>query len=228
MGTHPMKRYLEKQMQDVANRQKQAEADMNQAHESLLHAERLHAGGMKQNDSAKNLKWNLGQALDPRLIPGNVGDINQVVWPFWFTSSAAELDPDTTNQGQITITQEAAFILIDYQKVVYREEPGGAGQWAYIDPAQPDGAGKSNNLTFLIRDSQSSRQFMNKAIDINQIGYWKAPTVLPTPMLFLPNQNIEFTYQNNDPDLTYRVQTVFFGYRLRIDHAKDILSTISA
>lgn len=225
--SHPFK-YLVQQKQMLQNQLKNLSKQMDNEHHLLKNAEAKMKGGLVPNEGPMTMQHNLAQALNKDLMPGNLGDINRVVWPFWFTTTEVVLEPNTSAQGNITITQEAAFIWLSYTKAVFLEDVGNAGNFEFIDPAQPDAAGKSNNLTFSLRDSQSSRTFMNKAIDINQIGFYKYPTVLPTPQLMLPNSNTEFTFQNNDSTNVYKPFITMFGLRVRIDHAKDVLDTISA
>jgi hypothetical protein len=223
---HPFN-YLLKQKTILNNQLNQLQSQMNKEHALLKQAESKMRGNLVPTEGPVSMAHNLAQGLNEKMMPGNLGDINRVVWPFWFTTTKATLAPNTAVQGNITVTQEAAMIMTSYTKAVFLEEDGSPGQYQYIDPNQPDASGKSNGLTFVWRDSQSSRSFMNKAIDINQIGHWKYPTILPTPQLFLPNSNIEFTYQNNTNDRTYRPFITIFGLRVRIEHAKDILSTIN-
>lgn len=226
MNNHPLKDLLNKNLRDVRNRVAQAQAEMQKQQGILENMQVRQNGGLVGNDGAKTLQYNLEKGLDNALMPGNVGDINRVIWPFWFTSEKVTLGPNQSANANVTVTQEAAFVLMSYTKAIFKEENGGAGQYQYIDPEQPNAGGKANGLTFTIRDSQSSRSFMNKGFDVNQAGYWKKPTALITPVLFLPNSNIEIIWQNNNQNDTYRPFITMFGYRLRIDHAKDILSTI--
>lgn len=226
MSNHPFM-YLQNQKTMLQNQLNSLHQQMDKEAKLLKNAEMKMRGNQIPPVGPQSLQHNLAQGLSSKLMPGNLGDINKIAWPFWFTSTKATCPPNTAINGNVTVTQEAAFIALSYTKAVFLEETGSPGQYQYIDPNQPDDSGKSNGLTFLLRDSQSSRQFMNRAIDINQIGFWKYPTVLPVPQLFLPNSNIEFTFQNNTNDLTYRPYISIFGLRVRIDHAKDILSTVT-
>jgi hypothetical protein len=223
---HPLKGLLQKQLTDVRNRLAQATAEMQKQQGILENMQMRQNGGLVGNNGAKTLMYNMEKGLDGPLMPGNVGDINRVIWPFWFTSEKVTLGPNQSANANITVTQEAGFVWMSYTKAIFLEEDGGPGQYQLIDPDQANAGGKANELTFIIRDSQSSRSFMNKGLDVNQAGYWKKPTTNITPVLFLPNSNVEVIWQNNSTDRTYRPFITMFGYRLRIDHAKDILSTI--
>lgn len=223
-NNHPMSKYLSQQKHMLLNNLKSLEAQMNK--EAGLLNNLTAQGHQVPTAGPKTLSHNL-QSIAKKLRPGNLGDINRVVWPFWFTTSKATLVPNSTVQGNITVTQEAAFIWLGHTKAVFMED-GTPGNFIYIDPQQPDGSAKANNLTVSIRDSQSSRTFMNKSIDINQMGSWYYPTILPTPQLLLPNSNIEFQFANSDQNNTYRPFITVYGLRVRIEDAQDILSTVSA
>ena len=223
-SNHPVSLYLNQQKQMLANNLKQLEVQMNKEANQLKNLQAQ--GNQVPTAGPKTMQHNL-MSVAAKLRPGNLGDINQVVWPFWFTTNKATLAPNTTVQSNITITQEAAFIWLGHTKAVFLKE-GGGDTYQYIDPEQPDSAGKANNLTMSIRDSQSSRTFMNKSIDMNQVGTWKYPTILPTPQLLLPNSNIEFQFANSDQFNTYRPWISIYGLRVRIEDAKNILSTISS
>lgn len=222
---HPVSKYLSRQKADRLNTLKQLENQMD--NEAILLKNLEMKGQQVPTAGPVSLQSNL-MSVAQKLRPGNLGDINRVVWPFWFTTSKTTLVPNSVSQGNITVTQEAAFIWLGHTKAVFLEEPGNPGNYNYIDPEQPDAAGKANNLTMVIRDSQSSRVFMNKSIDLNQVGTWKYPTILPTPQLILPNSNMEFQFSNNDQNNTYRPFVSIYGLRVRIEDAQDILSTISA
>lgn len=187
-------------------------------------------GNLITNDSAADLAYNIQQREGNVLLPGNVGQLNEVIWPFYYTARDQDRDiptlaPGTSVLSSYTVTQEAAFVIMSYQKAVFLVDPQ-TGDVSYIDPGQPDAAAKSNGLSVSFRDAQSSRVFNDEPTDINQLGFWKKPTVLQAPMLLLPNSTFEVDYSNDDDNNTYRVMMTYQGYRIRIDHAKDLLSTI--
>lgn len=220
---HPVSKYLSRQKSMLMSNLKQLEVQMNKEANLLKNLEAQ--GNQVPNTGPKTLQHNL-MSVAAKLRPGNLGDINRVVWPFFFTTSKVTLPPNTAQQANITVTQEAAFIWLGHTKAVFLKEAGN-DNYVFIDPEQADSGGKSNNLTVSVRDSQSSRTFMNKSIDVNQIGTWKYPSILPTPQLILPNSNIEFQFENSDQNNTYRPWVTIYGLRVRIEDAKDILSTIS-
>jgi len=132
---------------------------------------------MPQFDSRdKRLGASLKKFLPSYLMPGNVGHLNQVTWPFWFNvtldfGSAPVLDQNTNLRAFFKVSEESGLLLtaISRHSVSYTDG-GRLGPWA---------------LTF--RDRQSSRQFNDNPIPFQMIGMRGRPTVLPTPMLLMPN-----------------------------------------
>lgn len=182
---------------------------------------------MKQkNNSAQDLYRNIKRNVPAQLMPGNVGDLNRVIWPFWFTFSAPELAPGQSSTGQLSITQEAAFIWMAFTKTVFKKTTGPTAYTA-IDPAQEDSTGSANGLTFQLRDSQSSRVFSQGLISLDAFGDPRYPSVLQTPVMFLPNSTVEVTYNNADATATYVPYITLFGYRVRLQDAEQILSLVN-
>lgn len=228
-------KHMEQQAIMTGNNVQRLQQQYDQLIKKFNNLQAQSSGNLVPNESAKTLGMNLMNALGPAYMPGNVGDLNKVVWPFWFTDTNVAVNgtivrPNQEVSAQVAITQEAAFILVSYTKAVFLEgedQGGFNGQFTYIDPAQPDGSGKSTGLFMSIRDSVSTRSFFNLPMSINQVGYWQKPTQLPRPVLFLPNSLIEMSYQNNTQTNSYKVFTTFFGYRLRLEHAPEILSLVT-
>lgn len=206
---------------DQYRKQKMRNAQM----EADLKRRSLERQGLGRVDSAASLKQNLDRALPASLRPGNVGAINRVMWPFFFTFSAPELLPNSASQGFTTITQEAAFVWMSYSRAVYRKTAGPV-QYTYIDPNDYAGAGQVDGLKFIFKDAQSTRVFHNQPLEIDAVGVPEFPSVLPTPILFLPNSTIEVTYQNDNLTETFVPFITLFGYRVRIEDAQNILSTV--
>ena len=225
---HPLKAHLQKNLQDVQARLKRAEAELSKEVGNLKNAEMRLNAGMVGNNSARTLHANMDQALDNPFLPGNVGDINRVIWPFWFTTENVTINSNQSINANFTVTQEAAFVWTSYTRTVFLEQgDAGSGEFLYVDPDQPGAAGKSNGLSFDIQDSQSRRSFFDRPMDVNQAGWYKKPKYLSTPQLLLPNSNIAINWQNNNADNIYKAFITFYGYRVRIDHAQDILGTIT-
>ena len=98
---HPLTR-----QQQIARNQKMTE--------QLNKRASLEAQGLRPNaNSPYDMEKNLEQI---GMKAGNVGAINRIVWPFWFTFTAPQLGPNVTSQGFTTVTQEAAFVWMAYSK----------------------------------------------------------------------------------------------------------------
>ncbi len=172
-----------------------------------------------------DLRQSLGSFIPPHLMPGNVGPLNSVVWPFWFpvdfdygddyTIKGGGLDPQ--NQT-FQVTQEASLLLIGITRQANSYSTAGhLGPW-----------------TITARDQQSSRQFNDTPIPIQQISrFGGQPTKLPTAMLLMPNARFEVQMNSWIPADTNQVtegsthqQFVFFGYRIRIEDAEKVMGSI--
>lgn len=192
--------------------------------EQLAKKQSLQRQGLSNNvEAPRELKQNLDKALPVGLKAGNVGSINRIIWPFWFSFTAPQLAPNVTSQGFTTITQEAAFVWMAYSKAVFTYS---GGNYTYVDPEQAGASGSTDGLKFSIRDAQSTRNLHNLPVDMDMVGHPQYPSVLPTPMMFLPNSTIEITYTNENPSVTYVPFITLFGYRIRIEDAQNLLSTV--
>jgi hypothetical protein len=191
-------------------------------------------GGMRgeaaknRNASPYDLERRMLNAKLGNLMPGNVGDINKVVWPFWFTFNAPELSPSTSSTASFTVSQEAAFIWMSFSKVVFKRT-GVSPNFVYtaIDPDAEDSTGDANGLNIVFRDSQSSRTFQRNPMPLDAFGSPQFPTVLTTPLMFLPNSTVEVQYSNSNTSDVFVPWITFFGYRVRIENAQDILSLVT-
>ena len=164
--------------------------------------------------------------LPGMLRPGNVGDINRVIWPFWFTfTPAPELAPGESSSASFAVTQEASFVAMAITKTVHNLTVGPT--YTYVDPGDETGAGETPGLSFFLRDAQSSRVFMQSTIELDHIGAPRFPTILAQPMLFLPNSVVEAGYTNSNASNTYVPFVTLFGYRLRIEESEKIRSLVT-
>lgn len=182
--------------------------------------------GLKENSSVQNLKSNLERNMGNLMVPGNVGDINKVIWPFWFSIPFTRVNPGQNVRTQFTVTQEAGFSFMALTKAVYDFDDA-TNELTYIDPDEP-AIGESAGLSIIIRDAQSSREFFNLPANLDTLGNPRFPTSLPTPYFFLPNSIIEYNIINDHPTNIYFVHLTMFGYRVRIEGSQNILSTVYA
>lgn len=176
-------------------------------------------------ENAKDLEVNMARNLGPTLSPGNLGDINKIIWPYYFTTEIPDgpIAPNETFQTGFSITQEAAFIMMSFTKVVY---DGASTPWSYLDPNTPGLSNRAPGLSFTIRDGSSSRQFFNSAIEMGHYGNPRFPTKLPRPIMFLPNQIVQIAFTNSHPTREYVPFITAFGYRMRIEDSQRLLSLV--
>lgn len=171
-----------------------------------------------------NLKQELIQKLPAYLMPGNVGELNSVSWPFFFSlefdfGDDPTLDLNTRQTQNFRVDQEAAFIW----NTLFL----GANNYAtagYLGPYQ-----------ITIRDRQSSRQLNDAPLPLQMIGTKSNPSVLPTPFLIMPSALIDTEMSSWLPagvsmntSGSSKIQLTFGGYRVRIQDAQKVLSTIYA
>jgi hypothetical protein len=183
--------------------------------------------GQVPNNSAQNLEYNMRNALGPMLTPGNIGDINSIIWPFYFTTDIPEtpIGPNETFQTGFSVTQEAAFIFMSFSKTVYLVEGDvPLDSWTYLNPDSqlPSAPG----LTFTLRDGSSSRQLFNTPVNIDHYGNPRFPTKFPRPVMLLPNQVMQIQFNNQNASNKYVPMITAFGYRIRIDAAQKLLSLV--
>ena len=176
------------------------------------------------NVKKENLRDSMGSFVPPHLMPGNVGPLNCVVWPFWFPVNFDFGTNPTITGGQTSqtqtfqVTQEASILLIGVARQADAYSTAGhLGPW---------------NIT--IRDNQSSRQFNDTPVPIQMISYAAGlPTQLPTAMLLMPNATIAVVMSNWLP-AGFAQTTVgsgahqfsFFGYRVRIEDSEKVMGSV--
>jgi hypothetical protein len=189
--------------------------------EKALRGRQEYLGSQQQygsTNSIKSLKDQLQFTLPPYLMPGNVGGINEVTWPFYFQVDFDLGVNPTINSALVQnkffqVTQESAFLLMAVEK------------------AMEDTGLNNAPLQVEIIDRQSSRRFNNAPIPMQVFGYKGNPTIFPTPMLIMPNAAMDVTVTAmsglNQPCVSSGVfQLSFFGYRIRVEDAGKVLSTI--
>lgn len=190
----------------------------------LKQMESMIAQGQAQSNAPQNLRYNLQNSLGPMMAPGNVRDLNSVIWPFYFTTEIPEesIGPNETFQTGFSVTQEAAFIMMSFTKTVYLDDEG---QWGYLNEgANPSAPG----LQFTMRDGSSSRQLFNTPINLDLYGNPRFPSKWPRPIMLLPNQVMQIQFINTHPTQSYVPFITAFGYRMRIEEAQKFLSLVTA
>lgn len=186
--------------------------------ERLMRKEHKMYGGVE--GSVADLKQNLLRVLPAHMVPGNVGSFNKVTWPFWYqVNFDFGVNPtwsSATKQTQsFQNTQEAALLLTAVSRKAYSYTTA-----SELAPVQIE-----------IRDRQSSRQFNDRPIPMQIFGRRSHPTILPTPMLIMPNAFIDVIASSWVPSPqatvgTGKFQLSFFGYRIRTEDAGAVLSSV--
>ena len=174
-------------------------------------------------DNVQTLRQSLLGNLPNFMMPGNVGGINQVTWPFYFDINMDLGDDPTISEntyfrGSFQVDQEAAFIMQSIS-VAFNTNSNGESACA-LAPLQ---------VEFI--DRQSSRRFNNAPMPLQMIGQNSKPTVLPVGMYFQPNAFVDvvingITTEELDLIGSGSLQFSFFGNRIRTEDAGKVLSTI--
>lgn len=201
---------------------------MNQIKKPMTEAERNAAMKKQLAHRKANVKDQFMQKithLPKHLRPGNVGDINNVIWPGIFTSTPVELAPNTTVQSSFVVNAEAAFIITHLAKVVFVKT--GAGPYVYtaIDIDDESAGGDIDDLFFQIRDAQSGRIFSRVPVNIESLGDGSHPTHFDTPFMVLPNSTVEVIFSNNHQTKTYVPIITAYGTRARVQNQLQHLGT---
>lgn len=182
--------------------------------------ERQWRKNFKKQETQMNLKNHLKSFLPPYMVPGNVGHITEVTWPFWETvtfdfGTNPTYDASTRQTQSFQVTQEAGWLVTHMARKSYS-----ATNSSDLAPLQIE-----------IRDRQSSRQFNDRSVPIQMLGKRSRPTIFPTPLLMMPNAFIDITATSW---LTTSMATtgsgkfdiVIFGYRIRVGDENKVLSTV--
>ena len=167
-----------------------------------------------------SLEQTLKNILPGYMMPTNVGDVNQVSWPFYHVvdfdfGTDPTYGPNTRQTQSFQVTQEAAFVITKFS----------------VKSFSDSSSGELAPLSVRIIDRQSSRQFNDAAIPIQMLGGKSYPTIFPTPMLIMPNAFMDFTMEswltaNQATVGSGKFQLMIEGYRIRLGDMTKVLSTI--
>lgn len=186
------------------------------------------AGGGGNGGAALQEKFSSGILSGFR--PGNIGDINSAIWPFWFQFNSGDIVPGQSLVRSFSVTQEAGFLIRQISHSTFRKV---AGVYSYIDPFYFDESSNSpNGLRFSLEDASSSRNFNGpQQKDISMLGNANFPWIYPSTVFMLPNQTMLLNLSNTTnvvgTNETYSTFVTVMGYRIRIAEAQNILSTVS-
>lgn len=161
--------------------------------------------------------------LPAYMMPGNVGGINEVCWPFYFQIEFDLGDDPTIIDSTFTknffqVDQEAALLLMSMSR-------------AHNTSAGNLSATQNAPLQVEVIDRQSSRRFNSAPVPLQMIGFNSCPSVLPTPMYIPPNDFIDVQVSGIPATAqaftgSGKFQLSFFGYRIRTEDTAKVLSTI--
>lgn len=176
-------------------------------------------------NSVKSLKDSLFGRLPSHMVPGNVGGINEVCWPFYF-QMRFDLDQDPSivdsvfTKSSFQVDQEAAFLMMSISRSHQTDAAGASA--TILAPLQIE-----------IIDRQSSRRFNNAPMPLQMIGQNSNPSIMPTPMYIQPNAFVDVTVNGINTiaqsfNGSGQFELSFFGYRIRTEDAGKVLSTIFA
>lgn len=183
--------------------------------------------GLLSPDAVKNLEVKMKKQLPSWLAPGNVGDLNQVIWPFMFVAQAASpMAPNSNIRTQFSNTQDSSFVCTHFVKTVYTYDTI-TNETVYIDPDDDGALGLAAGLQFSIRDAISQREFFGRPADLDEYGNPRFPTRLPAPQFVIPRGTWEVNFYNNNTTEYFIPSITFFGYKMRVENADAFLSTIT-
>lgn len=158
--------------------------------------------------------------LPSNMQPSNVGDIDKVTWPFWFSLVFDFGTNPTYGQGtkisqSFQVSNEAAFLLTSI----------GRKSWDSTN------AGDLAPLQIELRDRQSSRLFNDKPIPIQNIGKKFLLSSFSAPMLLAPNAFFEVimtSWLTADQACVGqgKHEIFFYGSRIRADDMKKTYAAI--
>lgn len=190
------------------------------------------AGG----NGGRELQQKFSRGILDGIQPGNIGDINRVIWPFAFQFQSAngqvlDIAPGQSQTLSFTVTQEAGFLMRTISHSTFRRIPV-SSDLQYVDPYYFDeGANSPNGLTYTMQDATSSRLFTgslqgrsNKEISL--LGNANFPSIYPSTVFLLPNQTMLLNLTNSGFE-TYKSFITVWGYRIRVEDAQKILSTVN-
>lgn len=196
---------------------RQREADLNARNRFLSGNSTIPASNVQV------MRESMNGILPAYMMPGNVGGLNQVTWPFYFQveidigDNPVVVDNNYT-KGFFQVDQEAALLLMSVSRAHNTDVANFSGT---VDaPLQVE-----------LVDRQSSRRFSNAPTPLQMFGFNSKPSILPTPMYIQPNgfldvivNGIPTTPQNFTG--SGKFQLSFFGYRIRTEDTNKVLSTI--
>lgn len=208
---------LERKTQEVGNARTNLRSE-----ERSLKAENLKLRSQPLVSDRGDLRTNLSKIIPKYLMPQNIGHFNEVLWPYWFPFNFdfgidPTYDENSRETENVQVDQEAGFLLTHITRD--HTDPGQSG---YMSPTQ-----------ITIRDLQSSRQFNDEPVPIQQFGFKAQPTYLDTPLFFRSNARMQIVMDSWIPRGSSfattgsgKHQIVMGGYRVREKDAAKVIASI--
>lgn len=170
---------------------------------------------------AKNdLGSNLSKVLPSHLVPTNIGSLKHILLPYWNEvtfdlGTDPTFGPDFKAEQNFQVTQESAFLLTSISRSFKDGSDAGFGAALQLD----------------IRDNQSTRQFNDEPILLQNIGYKSSPTQLQVPLLLMPNASVRISLSSWLPADQVAVgngyqEISFSGYRIPVEDAEYVLNNL--
>lgn len=166
----------------------------------------------------KNLYDILKDKLPSHLMPGNIGQLGQVMWPFEYTmtfdfTADAGWSPQTLQTQSFQVDQEASFIMTGIS-------------WNGSDYSS---AGSLAPLQLEFQDVQSRRFLQDVPVPLQAFGRKQYITPLSVPFIISPNGQFRATMTSFVPALQpvigeKVIRLTFHGVRTRTEHALNILN----
>ncbi len=176
-------------------------------------------------NNVQDLRQNMIGNLPNYMMPGNVGGITEVTWPFLFNVNLdfgqdPQIADNIMARGFFQVDQEAAFLIMGISRSHSTDAAGASA--TILAPIQ---------LDFI--DRQSTRRFSSNPIPLQGIGQNSVMSIFPTPMYMMPNAFMDIVASgipasDNPQEFTGSgaFQLSFFGNRIRTEDAGKVLSTI--
>ena len=168
--------------------------------------------------SGDDLRDQLKRILPSRMLPSNIGRVEEVSWPYWY-----ELEFDYSNGA------DAFFGANDIKRDFFQvgQEAGFLLTHVYRDYNSSTAGGLGAPLVMDFQNLQSSRNFNDQPIQVQHIGNKGHPFKFETPILLYPNSKLEVTLQSwlsvdaTVPSVSGKQRFIFLGRRVK---TKEILT----
>ena len=172
----------------------------------------------------KNRKLIDDDGLTP-IVAGDVTAINDITWPYFFSSPLTRVRPNTTVSVNIHVNQEAPLILTRFTGSVYNVlNPEAANETIrLIDFSEDDEFAEGLSFSMEYYD----KQLHNKPIAIENIGHAVRPSKFKKKIMLLPKSNLTINFSNTSSN-TYDVSLFFTTVKIKVENAQNMLGSITA